>query len=164
MGRAAPAAPSTAPRPPSVEGAPRAAFWFWYVIGPCGAVAEARRGTLPMVNNRGRLGLSWPFLGGNMEMEMPSANRVDTIRETLEGMKGQRVRVRANMGRSRIVERTGTLVAAHPSLFLVEVEERRGRSARQSYQYVDVLTGTVELFDADSGERLFDFVAPEGGE
>lgn len=99
-----------------------------------------------------------------MEMEMPSANRVDTIRETLEGMKGQRVRVRANMGRSRIVERTGTLVAAHPSLFLVEVEERRGRSARQSYQYVDVLTGTVELFDADSGERLFDFVAPEGGE
>lgn len=99
-----------------------------------------------------------------MEMEMPSANRVDTIRETLEGMKGQRVRVRANMGRSRIVERTGTLVAAHPSLFLVEVEERRGRSARQSYQYVDVLTGTVELFDADSGERLFDFVSSEGGE
>ena len=31
--------------------------------------------------------------------------------------------------------------------------------ARQSYQYVDVLTGTVELFDAETGERLFDYVA-----
>ena len=61
------------------------------------------------------------------------------------------------MGRSRIVERTGTLVQAHPSLFVVEVEERRGRTARQSYQYVDVLTGTVELFDSNSGEKIFDF-------
>ena len=33
--------------------------------------------------------------------------------------------------------------------------------ARQSYQYVDVLTGTVELFDAETGERLFDYVAAE---
>lgn len=98
-----------------------------------------------------------------MEMEMPPANRVDVIRETLGGMTGQRLRVRANMGRSRIVERTGTLVAVHPSLFLVEVEERRGRRARQSYQYVDVLTGTVELYDADTGERLFDFGSDEAG-
>ena len=40
-------------------------------------------------------------------------------------------------------------------MFIVEVEERRGRKSRQSYQYVDVLTGTVELFDPESGERLF---------
>ena len=50
---------------------------------------------------------------------------------------------------------------AHPSLFVVEVEERRGRTARQSFQYVDVLTGTVELFDADSGEKLFDYAPAE---
>ena len=92
-----------------------------------------------------------------MENEMPSVNRVDQIHEELSSLKGQRLRVRANMGRSRIVERTGTLVQAHPSLFVVEVEERRGRTARQSYQYVDVLTGTVELFDSNSGEKIFDF-------
>lgn len=91
-----------------------------------------------------------------MDIDIPSASRVDDIRESLEDMKGERLRVKANMGRSRIVERTGTLVGVHPSLFLVEVEERRGRTARQSYQYVDVLTGTVELFDVDTGERLFD--------
>ena len=99
-----------------------------------------------------------------MEFELPSANRVDNIRDTLLAMQGERVRVRANMGRSRIVERTGTLVAVHPSLFLVEVEERRGRTARQSYQFVDILTGTVELYNTDTGERIFDFVLVEEDE
>ena len=99
-----------------------------------------------------------------MDYELPSANRVDNIRDTLLAMQGERVRVRANMGRSRIVERTGTLVAVHPSLFLVEVEERRGRTARQSYQFVDILTGTVELYNTDTGERIFDFVLVEDDE
>ena len=50
-------------------------------------------------------------------------------------------------------------MGAHPSLFVVEVEERRGCTARQSYQYVDVLTSTVELYDPDTGERVLDFGA-----
>ena len=94
-----------------------------------------------------------------MENEIPPVNRVDLIHEELGHYVGQRIKVRANMGRSRIVERTGVLVQAHPSLFVIEVEERRVRKARQSYQYVDVLTGTVELFDANTNERMFDFEA-----
>lgn len=96
-----------------------------------------------------------------MENEVPIVNRVDQIKECLGGMQDERLRVRANMGRSRIVERNGRLIQVHPSLFIVEVEERRGRTSRQSYQYVDVLTGTVELFDINTGERLFDFVIEE---
>ena len=96
-----------------------------------------------------------------METEIPPVNRVDTIRDELGAMAGTRIKVRANMGRSRIVERTGTLIAVHPQLFVVEVEERRGRTARQSYQYVDVLTGTVEIYDTDTGERLLDFSIEE---
>ena len=92
-----------------------------------------------------------------MENEIPPVNRVDQIREELTTLQGQRLKVRANMGRSRIVERTGTLVNSHPSLFVIEVEERRGRTARQSYQYVDILTGTIELYDTNTGERLLDF-------
>ena len=93
-----------------------------------------------------------------MENDIPPVNRVDEIRGELGRLEGKRLKVKANMGRSRIVERAGTLVHAHPSLFVVEVEERRGRTSRQSYQYVDVLTGTVELYDTETGERLFDFV------
>lgn len=96
-----------------------------------------------------------------MDNEVPSVNRVDDIRAELAALKGQRVKVRANMGRSRIVERSGTRVSVHPSLFVVEVEERRGRRARQSYQYVDVLTSTVELYDVDTGEQIFDFTPEE---
>lgn len=89
-----------------------------------------------------------------MEIE-ETHNKVEDIHEKLESMKGERVRVRANMGRSRIVEREGTLLQAHGSLFILEVDERRGRKARQSYQYVDVLTGAVELSDPTSGMLLY---------
>ena len=96
-----------------------------------------------------------------MENEVPPVNRVDKIRNELTELEGKRIKVKANMGRSRIVERVGTLVAVHPSLFVVEVEERRGRRARQSYQYVDVLTETVEIYDVNTGERLLDYKAEE---
>lgn len=96
-----------------------------------------------------------------MEIEVPSVNRVDEIRDVLVGMQGKRLRVRANMGRSRVVERVGTLVATHPSLFMIQIEERRGRVSRQSYQYVDILTGLVELFDDETDERIFEYTFEE---
>ena len=88
-------------------------------------------------------------------MEELEVNHVEDIHEKLTSMIGQRVKVRANMGRTRVVERMGTIKTVHPAVFIVEVDERRGRKSRQSYQYVDVLTGTVELFDPESGGHLF---------
>lgn len=89
-------------------------------------------------------------------MENEPVNRVEVIHDTLVDLKGARLKVRANMGRSRIIEREGVLMQAHPALFVMEVDEKRGRKARQSYQYVDILTGTVELYDVKSGEPIFD--------
>ncbi len=83
------------------------------------------------------------------------AEVVGKIRSGLEELTGTRIKVRANMGRSKIVEREGILTQTHPALFVVEVEEKRSRTARASYQYVDVLTGTVELTNPDNGESLF---------
>ena len=82
-------------------------------------------------------------------------NKVEEIQELLGGMVNQPVKVKANMGRTRVIERLGIIRSVHPAVFVVEVTERRGRTSRQSYQYVDVLTGTVELFDPDSGEHIF---------
>lgn len=79
---------------------------------------------------------------------------VGRIRTDLEGLMGTRMRLRANMGRSKILEREGILEQTHPSLFVVRVEEKRDRTARVSYSYVDVLTGTVELSHCESGENL----------
>lgn len=88
-------------------------------------------------------------------MEELAVNHVEEIHEHLGQMVGQRVKVKANMGRTRVIERMGTIKTVHPAVFIVEVNERRGRTSRQSYQYVDVLTGSVELFDPESGEHIF---------
>ena len=88
-----------------------------------------------------------------MDLEK-QAKIVDNIHDTLDEFVGQRLSVRANMGRSKIVESEGVLVQVHPQLFIMEVDRKRGRTARQSYQYVDVLTGTVEL--SQNGEALFE--------
>ena len=82
------------------------------------------------------------------------AKIVDSIHDTLNDFVGQRLKVRANMGRSKIVENEGVLTQVHPQLFIMEMDRKRGRTARQSYQYVDVLTGMVEL--SQNGEPLFE--------
>lgn len=88
------------------------------------------------------------------------AKIVDSIHDTLDDFVGQRLKVRANMGRSKIVESEGVLTQVHPRLFIMEVDRKRGRKARQSYQYVDVLTGTVEL--SQNGEPLFGAFVDDG--
>jgi uncharacterized protein Veg len=80
---------------------------------------------------------------------------VRVIREKLTDLSGERLKIRANMGRSRIMECEGIITQAHPQLFIMELELRRGSVRRQSYQYVDVLTGTVELSHVESEELLF---------
>ena len=62
------------------------------------------------------------------------AKLVDFIHDTLEEHLGQKLRVRANMGRSKIVESDGLLTQVHPRLFIMEMDRKRGRTARQSYQ------------------------------
>ena len=88
-------------------------------------------------------------------MEEMEVNHVAEIQEKLSGMVGDRVKVKANMGRTRVIERLGIIKNVHPAVFIIEVDERRGRKSRQSNQYVDVLTGTVELFDPETGEHIF---------
>lgn len=80
---------------------------------------------------------------------------VGRIRSDLESLMGSRIRLRANMGRSKVLEREGVLEQTHPSLFVLKVEEKRQRTARVSYSYVDVLTGSVELTHPESGENVF---------
>lgn len=71
---------------------------------------------------------------------------VSDIREKMQNCIGQRVFVRVNLGRSRINENTGVLIQSHPSVFICELEYRRGRTAKQSFQYADILTGVVEVY------------------
>ena len=74
------------------------------------------------------------------------AKIVDGIRETMKSKVGERIFVKVDLGRSRIHENVGTLMQTHQSVFIVDLEQGRGRISKQSFQYADILTGKVELY------------------
>ena len=83
---------------------------------------------------------------------------VTRIKDTLEEMMDDFVCIKANLGRSKILERHGKVVQTHPALFVLEVHEKRNRKTRASYQYVDVLTGSVEVLHPETKESIFPWV------
>lgn len=67
------------------------------------------------------------------------------IKQGLEGRKGRRLKVKANGGRRKTIERYGVLAETYPSVFIVELDQDENAFERVSYSYADVLTETVEL-------------------
>ena len=83
------------------------------------------------------------------------AEVVGRIRTDLENMTGTpHSRCAPTWAARRSSSARASSMQTHPALFVVEVMEKRDRTARASYQYVDVLTGTVELTHVESGENL----------
>lgn len=77
-----------------------------------------------------------------------------TIREDLESRVGQKVKLRANRGRKKILERSGILEKTYPNIFVIRLEEQKSPERRISFSYTDVLTNTVELMvEGDSGVK-----------
>lgn len=89
-----------------------------------------------------------------MSQPTTTADVVSRIKSDLESRKGSKMRLRANLGRCKIVEREGVLEETHPNLFVIKVEEKRNSARRVSYSYADVLTRTVELSHVTSGENI----------
>lgn len=67
------------------------------------------------------------------------------IKQGLESQLGQRLRLKANRGRRKTVERSGRLSETYPSVFVVELDQDENAFERVSYSYADVLTESVEL-------------------
>lgn len=67
------------------------------------------------------------------------------IKKDLESYVGAKIRLKANKGRKRTMEREGVLEGAYPNIFIVKIEEPDNRERRYSYSYADLLTEAVEL-------------------
>lgn len=80
---------------------------------------------------------------------MSSPRLISDIKKDLESFVGSRIRLKANRGRNRIIEREGILESIYPNIFVVKINERKVER-RVSYSYADVLTETVELFICDN--------------
>lgn len=88
-------------------------------------------------------------------LQIPQTEIVSRIRDDLRSFVGTKMKLRANIGRCKVIEREGVLEETHPNLFVVKVEEKRNRTRRVSYSYADILTKTVELSDLENGDNLF---------
>ena len=86
-----------------------------------------------------------------------SQDVLSDIRRALEAFVGQRVLVKANRGRRKVVEREGTLERTYASHFVILLDEDK-QYRRVSYSYADVLTALVELsLCGQAGPRKLQF-------
>lgn len=72
-------------------------------------------------------------------------NALLDIKRSLEAHVGSKIRLRANGGRRKTIERTGTLEETYPSVFIVKLDEEQHAFKRVSYSYADILTESVEV-------------------
>jgi uncharacterized protein Veg len=79
---------------------------------------------------------------------LSSPRPISDIKKDLEFFVGSKIRLKANRGRNRIIERVGVLESTYPNIFVVKLDERKVER-RVSYSYADILTETVELFVYD---------------
>jgi len=77
-------------------------------------------------------------------VELLAKNILD-IRNELNGNVGKPVKLIAYESRNRITEKMGTLTNLYPSVFVVEIGEDNESVDRVSYNYIDILTGSVKL-------------------
>lgn len=76
---------------------------------------------------------------------MASREAIKEIKQYLDASVGKRIKLKANRGRKKVIERSGVLEQTYPHIFVVKLDEKRNQTRRVSYSYADVLTETVEL-------------------
>lgn len=82
---------------------------------------------------------------------MVAKNVLAGIRQDLDAFVGQKIKVKANKGRKKTVEREGILEKTYPHIFVVVLDEANDNPRRMSFSYADLLTETVELVLCHTG-------------
>ena len=77
---------------------------------------------------------------------MESVKTIAAIKRNIENHIGEKVTLKANGGRKKILVNNGVIESAHPSIFVVRLENDIQRTV--TYSYSDVLTKTVQLYFA----------------
>ncbi|MDY4078494.1 MAG: Veg family protein [Clostridium sp.] len=68
---------------------------------------------------------------------------IANIKKDIETHLGEKVTLKANGGRKKILINDGVLESIYPSIFVIRLDNDNKRTV--SYSYSDVLTNTVEL-------------------
>ena len=76
------------------------------------------------------------------------SNVLEEIRDNVNSYVGREVKVKANRGRRKAIEKEGILEKTHPNVFVVKIKDN-DQIRRLSYSYADLLTDNVELKDKE---------------
>ncbi|MBU5590284.1 Veg family protein [Clostridium sp. MSJ-4] len=74
---------------------------------------------------------------------MEKLQTLATIRKDIEKHVGQKVTLKANGGRRKVLINKGVIEETYPSIFVIRLENDTQRTV--TYSYSDVLTKTVQL-------------------
>ena len=74
---------------------------------------------------------------------MERFKNLTTIKRDIESHLGEKVTLKANGGRRKVLVNNGVLESVYPSIFVVRLEADTQRTV--TYSYSDVLTKTVQL-------------------
>ncbi|MGL5378681.1 Veg family protein [Clostridium sp.] len=77
---------------------------------------------------------------------MEKLKTIATIKRDIEDHLGEKVTLKANGGRKKILVNNGVIESTYPSIFVVRLETDNDRTV--TYSYSDVLTKTVQLYFA----------------
>lgn len=77
---------------------------------------------------------------------MEKSRTLASIKRDLECHVGEKVTLKANGGRKKILVDNGVLEGVYPSIFVIRLENDAQRTV--TYNYSDVLTNTVQLYFA----------------
>lgn len=90
-----------------------------------------------------KLSIFLAFIGNSIAMIKPQKN-ISDIKRMIHALNSQRVRVKVNLGRNKIMRFSGVLSGVYPALFTIEPDEK-GFLGKTAYSYSDVLCGNVKL-------------------
>lgn len=74
---------------------------------------------------------------------MEKNNKIAAIKKDIENHVGEKVTLKANGGRRKILVNRGIIEKTYPSIFVIRLDNDTHRTV--TYSYSDVLTKTVQL-------------------
>lgn len=74
---------------------------------------------------------------------MEKVNMLSMIKKDIESHVGEKVVLKANGGRRKVLVNNGVLEKTYPSIFVIRLESDTQRTV--TYSYSDVLTNTVQI-------------------
>lgn len=79
---------------------------------------------------------------------------LNAIRNEIDSHVGEKVMLKANGGRKKVMVREGILEKTYPNIFVVRIEGKSKDIRTISYSYSDILTETVQLIFAKNKENV----------